>query len=182
MLPLSAGAAGPPDGEDGAVRRAAAHQPQRASRHAHPKPLEVAALTISDAVLCSEMGVHFSPCGRLLAACVACQVSALPRHPGRLTPSCGRSDHHTHSACHKSRPAAACVACQVSALTHQPGRPHPPIPDADAVWAHCLIMALKPGCWGSPVCLSVPPMMIAASEPVLGRTGIWPSTFYFGAP
>lgn len=74
---LSAGVAGPPEGEEGAVRRAAGHQPQRASRHAHPKPLEVAALTISDAVLCSEMGVHFSPCGRLLAACVACQVSAL---------------------------------------------------------------------------------------------------------
>ena len=82
MLPLSAGAAGPPDGEDGAVRRAAAHQPQRASRHAHPKPLEVAALTISDAVLCSEMGVHFSPCGRLLAACVACQVSTPIMQPG----------------------------------------------------------------------------------------------------
>ena len=34
--------------------------------------LEAALLTIPDAVLCSEMGVHFSPCGRLLAACVAC--------------------------------------------------------------------------------------------------------------
>ena len=84
MLGLPAGAADgrPPDGEEGANRRAATHQPQRASRHAHPKPLEVAALTISDAVLCSEMGVHFSPCGRLLAACVACQVSALTRQPG----------------------------------------------------------------------------------------------------
>ncbi|KAJ8540425.1 hypothetical protein K7X08_030344 [Anisodus acutangulus] len=29
-------------------------------------------LTIPHAVLCSEMGAHFSPCGRLLAACVAC--------------------------------------------------------------------------------------------------------------
>ena len=83
MLGLTAGAGGPPDGEEGPGRRAAAHQPQRASRHAHPKPLEVAALTISDAVLCSEMGVHFSPCGRLLAACVACQVSALTHQPGR---------------------------------------------------------------------------------------------------
>ena len=87
MLPVSAGAAGLPDGEDGPGRRAAAHQPQRASRHAHPKPLEVAALTISDAVLCSEMGVHFSPCGRLLAACVACQVSALTLQPPG--PTCG---------------------------------------------------------------------------------------------
>lgn len=61
--------------EDSSVRRGAVNQPHRASRHAHPKPLEAAVLTISDAVLCSEMGVHFSPCGRLLAACVACQVS-----------------------------------------------------------------------------------------------------------
>ena len=29
-------------------------------------------LTIPHAVLCSEMGAHFSPCGKLLAACVAC--------------------------------------------------------------------------------------------------------------
>ncbi len=36
--------------------------------------LEVPSLTIPDAVLCSEMGVHFSACGRYLAACVACQV------------------------------------------------------------------------------------------------------------
>ncbi|KAK9806171.1 hypothetical protein WJX72_004148 [[Myrmecia] bisecta] len=35
--------------------------------------LDFAALTITDAVLCSEMGVHFSPCGRFMAACVACQ-------------------------------------------------------------------------------------------------------------
>lgn len=40
-----------------------------------------ALLTIQDAVLCSEMGVHFSPCGRYLAACVACRVRALA-HPG----------------------------------------------------------------------------------------------------
>lgn len=29
---------------------------------------------IGDAVLCSEMGVSFSPCGRYLAACVATKV------------------------------------------------------------------------------------------------------------
>ncbi len=39
-----------------------------------PRPLECMELTIPDAVLCSEMGVHFSPCGRYLAVCVACQV------------------------------------------------------------------------------------------------------------
>ncbi|XP_021806068.1 uncharacterized protein LOC110750104 isoform X1 [Prunus avium] len=31
-------------------------------------------LTIPHAVLCSEMGAHFSPCGRFLAACVACML------------------------------------------------------------------------------------------------------------
>ena len=30
-------------------------------------------MQISDAVLCSEMGVHFSPCGRFLAATTACR-------------------------------------------------------------------------------------------------------------
>ncbi|BFI40351.1 activating molecule in BECN1-regulated autophagy protein 1 [Marchantia polymorpha subsp. ruderalis] len=33
---------------------------------------ETCRLTIPHAVLCSEMGAHFSPCGRFLAACVAC--------------------------------------------------------------------------------------------------------------
>ncbi|KAK8453392.1 hypothetical protein SEVIR_5G278100v4 [Setaria viridis] len=33
---------------------------------------EACRLTISHAVLCSEMGAHFSPCGRFLVACVAC--------------------------------------------------------------------------------------------------------------
>ena len=37
--------------------------------------LEQLSLTITDGVLCSEMGVHFSPCGRFLAVCVACQAS-----------------------------------------------------------------------------------------------------------
>ncbi|XP_054801591.1 uncharacterized protein LOC129305634 [Prosopis cineraria] len=31
-------------------------------------------LTVPHAVLCSEMGAHFSPCGRFLAACVACMA------------------------------------------------------------------------------------------------------------
>ncbi|KAF6159374.1 hypothetical protein GIB67_032145 [Kingdonia uniflora] len=31
-------------------------------------------LTIPHAVLCSEMGAHFSPCGKFLAACVACML------------------------------------------------------------------------------------------------------------
>lgn len=36
--------------------------------------LTAPAAIIPDAVLCSEMGVQFSPCGKFLAACVACQV------------------------------------------------------------------------------------------------------------
>ena len=35
-------------------------------------------LQISDAVLCSEMGVHFSPCGRYLAATTACRTPLPP--------------------------------------------------------------------------------------------------------
>uniref|UniRef100_A0A804MI47 Protein RAE1 n=1 Tax=Zea mays TaxID=4577 RepID=A0A804MI47_MAIZE len=37
-----------------------------------PLAPEACRLTISHAVLCSEMGAHFSPCGRFLVACVAC--------------------------------------------------------------------------------------------------------------
>lgn len=35
-------------------------------------------LALCDAVLCSEMGVHFSPCGRFLAATLACRAPMLP--------------------------------------------------------------------------------------------------------
>ncbi|XP_010522525.1 PREDICTED: uncharacterized protein LOC104801119 isoform X2 [Tarenaya hassleriana] len=41
-------------------------------------------LTISHAVLCSEMGTHFSPCGRYLAACVACVLPHTETDPGLL--------------------------------------------------------------------------------------------------
>ncbi|KAF8712091.1 hypothetical protein HU200_028927 [Digitaria exilis] len=40
---------------------------------------EACLLTIPHAVLCSEMGTHFSPCGRFLVACVAC---VLPQRDG----------------------------------------------------------------------------------------------------
>ncbi|GMP77652.1 hypothetical protein CsSME_00033854 [Camellia sinensis var. sinensis] len=39
-------------------------------------------LTIPHAVLCSEMGAHFSPCGRFLAAWVACVLPHLESDPG----------------------------------------------------------------------------------------------------
>ncbi|CDY32529.1 BnaA09g50670D [Brassica napus] len=42
-------------------------------------------LTIHHAVLCSEMGAHFSPCGRYLAACVACVVPHGETDPGLQT-------------------------------------------------------------------------------------------------
>lgn len=51
------------------------------ARPAWPPPLDAPLLTIADAVLCSEMGVHFSPCGRYLAACVACRVQTPPAPP-----------------------------------------------------------------------------------------------------
>lgn len=44
-------------------------------------------LTIPHAVLCSEMGAHFSPCGRFLAACVACVLPECEADPGLLTQS-----------------------------------------------------------------------------------------------
>ncbi|XP_062223496.1 uncharacterized protein LOC133922266 isoform X2 [Phragmites australis] len=44
-----------------------------------PLEPEACRLTISHAVLCSEMGAHFSPCGRFLVACVAC---GLPQTEG----------------------------------------------------------------------------------------------------
>jgi len=53
-----------------------------------PPPLCVPALlTISHAVLCSEMGAHFSPCGRYLAACVACTPMDAPPPPPRAPPA-----------------------------------------------------------------------------------------------
>ena len=36
------------------------------------KPLEREILEIRHAVLCSEMGAHFSPCGKFFATCIAC--------------------------------------------------------------------------------------------------------------
>ena len=42
--------------------------------------LENACLTLARAVLCSEMGAHFSPCGNFLAACVICQHHAVGEH------------------------------------------------------------------------------------------------------
>ncbi|KAI4349322.1 hypothetical protein L6164_009924 [Bauhinia variegata] len=42
-------------------------------------------LTIPHAVLCSEMGAHFSPCGRFLAACVACMLPRIEADPGLQT-------------------------------------------------------------------------------------------------
>lgn len=46
-------------------------------------PLEVGCcLSVPYAVLCSEMGAHFSPCGKFLAACVACVLPQTESGPG----------------------------------------------------------------------------------------------------
>ncbi|KAF8086703.1 hypothetical protein N665_0615s0050 [Sinapis alba] len=42
-------------------------------------------ITIHHAVLCSEMGAHFSPCGKYLAACVACVIPHAEADPGLQT-------------------------------------------------------------------------------------------------
>ncbi|XP_057806750.1 uncharacterized protein LOC131021534 isoform X1 [Salvia miltiorrhiza] len=47
-----------------------------------PLDLERCRLTIPHAVLCSEMGAHFSPCGRFLAVCVACVLPTSDADPG----------------------------------------------------------------------------------------------------
>ncbi|XP_071940683.1 uncharacterized protein [Coffea arabica] len=47
-----------------------------------PLDAERCRLTIPHAVLCSEMGAHFSPCGRFLAACVACVLPNMEADPG----------------------------------------------------------------------------------------------------
>lgn len=46
-----------------------------------PLDAEICRLTIPHAVLCSEMGAHFSPCGRFLAACVACMLPQAEGEP-----------------------------------------------------------------------------------------------------
>ncbi|XP_059317807.1 uncharacterized protein LOC132068283 isoform X4 [Lycium ferocissimum] len=47
-----------------------------------PLDAERCRLIIPHAVLCSEMGAHFSPCGRFLAACVACILPNVDSDPG----------------------------------------------------------------------------------------------------
>ena len=51
------------------------------------KPLAGPLLTIPHAVLCSEMGAHFSPCGRMMAVCCACVPEGAPEpEPGKPIP------------------------------------------------------------------------------------------------
>ncbi|CAI9771205.1 unnamed protein product [Fraxinus pennsylvanica] len=47
-----------------------------------PLDTERCRLIIPHAVLCSEMGAHFSPCGRFLAVCVACILPNIEADPG----------------------------------------------------------------------------------------------------
>eukprot|EP00257_Ricinus_communis_P016005 XP_015574047.1 uncharacterized protein LOC8265690 [Ricinus communis] len=59
-----------------------------------PLDTERCRLTIPHAVLCSEMGAHFSPCGRFLAACIACVLPHLEADPGLQ----GQVLHHNAGA------------------------------------------------------------------------------------
>jgi activator-of-BECN1-regulated-autophagy protein 1 len=83
------------------------------------------ALQVSDAVLCSEMGVHFSPCGRHLAATVACR-GPLP------APSAEAS--------------AAAAAGTAGAMDWSPGRP----PAGSPGWPHPPRSALSPPAAATP--------------------------------
>ncbi|KAL6292342.1 hypothetical protein ACE6H2_000484 [Prunus campanulata] len=47
-----------------------------------PLDAERCRLIVPHAVLCSEMGAHFSPCGKFLAACVACMLPHMEADPG----------------------------------------------------------------------------------------------------
>ncbi|PQQ00851.1 hypothetical protein Pyn_39730 [Prunus yedoensis var. nudiflora] len=47
-----------------------------------PLDSERCRLIVPHAVLCSEMGAHFSPCGKFLAACVACMLPHMEADPG----------------------------------------------------------------------------------------------------
>lgn len=49
------------------------------TRLAELGPLQLA---IHDTVLCSDMGVHISPCGRMLAVCAAMEVNPQPSKGG----------------------------------------------------------------------------------------------------
>ncbi|KAM3268127.1 hypothetical protein P3S67_031677 [Capsicum chacoense] len=64
-------------------------------------------LTIPHAVLCSEMGAHFSPCGRFLAACVACILPSSDSDPG------------FHGHLHHDNLAAATSPTRHPAAAHQ---------------------------------------------------------------
>ncbi|XVF72118.1 hypothetical protein PTKIN_Ptkin12aG0095100 [Pterospermum kingtungense] len=69
-------------------------------------------LTIPNAVLCSEMGAHFSPCGKFLAACVACvlphmeadpELQALVRQDGGIATSPTRHPISAHQLVYELR-------------------------------------------------------------------------------
>ncbi len=78
--------------------------------------LEVPSLTIPDAVLCSEMGVHFSACGRYLAACVACQVRLCGQLPFKVAKctACITSGRSHIWLCTQQRRYTSCQTCMLA--------------------------------------------------------------------
>lgn len=47
-----------------------------------PLDADKCCLIVPHAVLCSEMGAHFSPCGRFFVACIACKLPQMESDPG----------------------------------------------------------------------------------------------------
>ena len=64
--------------------------------------------------ICSEMGAHFSPCGRFLAACVACMLPHMEADPGYQTlihqdPGAGTSPTQHPVSAYKSHTSFALI-------------------------------------------------------------------------
>ena len=76
-----------------------------------------ARMTVDHVVLCSEMGTHFSPCGRYLAACVECRPrEATPAASPSSDVDMGSTPGHPQEA---APPAAGQGAGQGAALMHE---------------------------------------------------------------
>lgn len=88
-----------------------ASQPQAELVALRPRPFH-----ISNCVLCSEMGVHFSPCGRMLAVCVACRVRSLRQTPSTdnfLALELRRIDQKDQGVCCQSPSLSLGCLCSV---------------------------------------------------------------------
>ena len=123
-----------------AAAAAAAEQPctVRVRLWRTPWPLEGAslgglvtpALSLGDVALCSEMGVHFSPCGRFLAACCPASSSS---SPAAASPSRGGAEAAPQApaapaAASEGAPVAPGAAREEASSAPAPTPPPPPPP------------------------------------------------------